>query len=292
MNMSLKRLEANRANARKSTGPRTAAGREVSKMNGLKHRIFSKEVVAQGNCTGERLREFRALHQRFLEELQPEGAVEEMLVDQIVTAHWRLRRALAAESGEIAVSVNGGKRHRESGYLRKALHRWEAEPEPDFVMSESALGNQLIANQLTKVFASVESEGELTEEVIGEVKFRGKAYGLTRELQQLRLNLQKNPEGLSAEEVREWRKQQALAYVNKELSIRLRQRSECAKREMMEEAALQAAEVLPSAETLEKIQRYETKLERQMFRAMAQLERLQRMRRGETVPAPVSVAVS
>jgi 8-oxo-dGTP pyrophosphatase MutT (NUDIX family) len=115
---------------------------------------------------------------------------------------------------------------------------------------------------------------------------------LTRELQQLRLNLQKNPEGLSAEEVREWRKQQALAYVNKELSIRLRQRSECAKREMMEEAALQAAEVLPSAETLEKIQRYETKLERQMFRAMAQLERLQRMRRGETVPAPVSVAVS
>jgi hypothetical protein len=270
MNMSLKRLEANRANARKSTGPRTAAGREVSKMNGLKHRIFSKEVVAQGNCTGERLREFRALHQRFLEELQPEGAVEEMLVDQIVTAHWRLRRALAAESGEIAVSVNGGKRHRESGYLRKALHRWEAEPEPDFVMSESALGNQLIANQLTKVFASVESEGELTEEVIGE----------------------KNPEGLSAEEVREWRKQQALAYVNKELSIRLRQRSECAKREMMEEAALQAAEVLPSAETLEKIQRYETKLERQMFRAMAQLERLQRMRRGETVPAPVSVAVS
>jgi type II secretory pathway component PulJ len=47
---------------------------------------------------------------------------------------------------------------------------------------------------------------------------------------------------------------------------------------------LEAAAVLPSVQVLEKIQRYETKLERQMFRAMAQLERLQRMRRGEALP--------
>ena len=31
-----------------------------------------------------------------------------MLVDQIVTTHWRLRRALKAESGEIALSVDNG----------------------------------------------------------------------------------------------------------------------------------------------------------------------------------------
>ena len=35
--------------------------------------------------------------------------------------------------------------------------------------------------------------------------------------------------------------------------------------------------------------RYETKLERQIYRAMAQLERLQRMRKGETLPAPMAV---
>lgn len=50
--------------------------------------------------------------------------------------------------------------------------------------------------------------------------------------------------------------------------------------------------VLPSAEGLEKILRYETKLERQIFRAVAQLERVQRMRRGEAIPAPLSVEVS
>ncbi|MEQ1852511.1 MAG: hypothetical protein ABMA01_13085, partial [Chthoniobacteraceae bacterium] len=59
-----------------------------------------------------------------------------------------------------------------------------------------------------------------------------------------------------------------------------------------EEHARQAAAVLPAAETLEKIARYETKLERQMYRAMAQLERVQRMRKGEAIPAPLSVEVS
>jgi len=44
-------------------------------------------------------------------------------------------------------------------------------------------------------------------------------------------------------------------------------------------------------EVLEKILRYETKLERQMFRAMAQLEWLQRIRKGEAVPAPLAPAL-
>jgi len=35
--------------------------------------------------------------------------------------------------------------------------------------------------------------------------------------------------------------------------------------------------------------RYETKLERQMYRAMNQLERLQRRRLGEVVPPPLSM---
>ena len=42
----------------------------------------------------------------------------------------------------------------------------------------------------------------------------------------------------------------------------------------------------------EKILRNETKLERQMFRTRAQLERLQRMRKGEAVPVPLSVEIS
>jgi hypothetical protein len=45
-------------------------------------------------------------------------------------------------------------------------------------------------------------------------------------------------------------------------------------------------------EILYKILHYETKLERQMYRAMNQLERIQRMRQGGVVPPPLDVEMS
>ena len=54
----------------------------------------------------------------------------------------------------------------------------------------------------------------------------------------------------------------------------------------------QAAAVLPSAATLDKILRYESALERQIYRAIHELERAQRRRLGEVVPAPLAVEVS
>lgn len=50
--------------------------------------------------------------------------------------------------------------------------------------------------------------------------------------------------------------------------------------------------MLPSEATLDKILRYETALERQLYRAMNQLERLQRRRQGEDIPAPLTMEVS
>ncbi len=63
-------------------------------------------------------------------------------------------------------------------------------------------------------------------------------------------------------------------------------------REDAEERARQTAAVLPSAEVLEKIPRYQTALERQLFHAMNQLERWQRRRLGENIPAPLTMDVS
>ncbi|MBI4481220.1 MAG: hypothetical protein HY651_14490 [Acidobacteria bacterium] len=53
-----------------------------------------------------------------------------------------------------------------------------------------------------------------------------------------------------------------------------------------------ACRALPSSEVVEKILRYETTIERQLYRALHQLERIQRRRRGEAVPPPVSVEFS
>jgi hypothetical protein len=103
---SAKQLAANRRNAKKSTGPRTKRGSAVSRMNALKHGILSRQVLVEGLHYRESSEELKKLHERLWDSLQPEGPLEEMLVDQIVTAHWRLRRALTAESGEIALSVD------------------------------------------------------------------------------------------------------------------------------------------------------------------------------------------
>jgi hypothetical protein len=49
---------------------------------------------------------------------------------------------------------------------------------------------------------------------------------------------------------------------------------------------------LPSGADLDRILRYESSIQRQLSYAISQLERLQRVRKGEHVPAPVQVEVS
>jgi hypothetical protein len=45
---SKQRLEANRTNAKRSTGPCTQTGKARSKMNALKHGLAAKSVVIEG----------------------------------------------------------------------------------------------------------------------------------------------------------------------------------------------------------------------------------------------------
>jgi hypothetical protein len=93
--MSQKQIEANRRNARKSTGPKTAEGRAVSKMNAMKHGLLSREIVVRGVNVRESAREYEALRERFRNHYKPDGPEEEMLVELIVqpaggcAAWWR-----------------------------------------------------------------------------------------------------------------------------------------------------------------------------------------------------------
>jgi hypothetical protein len=285
-------IAANQRNAQKSTGPKTEEGKSVSKFNALKHGILSKEVLVRGLKIKENPREFSALHQQFRESLEPVGPIEEMLVDQIVTARWRLRRALAAESGEIALNVDDGywSRHRGTSPTLQWM-QWDRLGDTLFNMQDSSMGNSIIERRLGEVRSSVEREGDLTEAAIEKFvqSFGGKPNYLSLDLEELRLKLQKNPDGLDAAALKERNKKRALAHLDSSLEHALWQRRQCFEHEDKAEEARQAAAVLPSMEVLEKIMRYETKLERQMYRAMGQLERLQRMRRGETVPPPMAV---
>jgi predicted nucleic acid-binding Zn-ribbon protein len=138
----------------------------------------------------------------------------------------------------------------------------------------------------------VEKEGELTEASIRSVIFRGKPYGLTNELEKLRLQLPQNPEGVDETALRTKRKEEALAFINRKLGIISWEEEKCELRENTDEQSHQAADVLPSANTLEKLLKYESALQKKLYRAMNHFERLQRRRKGENVPAPVAMEIS
>lgn len=85
---SQKQLAANRQNARKSTGPHTAKGKNIAKFNAVRHGLRAEQVL----IPGEDEREFVDLRRRMFEDLQPNGALEIELFDGIVVDFWRLRR--------------------------------------------------------------------------------------------------------------------------------------------------------------------------------------------------------
>ena len=293
-NVSLQRLEANRKNAQKSTGPRTAKGKAIVGMNAVKWGIFTKRVVVHGLQIRERSKEFEELRERLREELAPVGAVEEMLVDRVVTAHWRLRRAMTAEAGENALSVDGGHWERKKSQPEEFRAFFRGFHDTLTEMEQSARGLSYLIRVLDELRERARHEGEVTEAALGQFRRRFGEMGnaLTRELEGLRTELATNPGGLSAEALKEKIQQAILGRVEGRLNLYRYLSGECEEREEKEEEARQAAEVLPSPGVLDKILKYEGKLERQLYRAMNQLERLQRRRNGELVPPPITVDVS
>lgn len=78
-------------------GPKTQEGKEVSKMNALKHGLLSKEVLLKD----EDPKMLEELSEGISEFFQPVGRMEEILVDRIIANTWRLRRTLQVENGTI-----------------------------------------------------------------------------------------------------------------------------------------------------------------------------------------------
>ncbi len=88
------KINASRANARKSTGPRTAAGKAASRNNAYKHGMRARSAVAPGEDQAE----FDARVAQFRAEFNPRTPTEESLVKQVADASWRRDRLVGIES--------------------------------------------------------------------------------------------------------------------------------------------------------------------------------------------------
>ena len=80
---------ANRLNAQKSTGPKTPQGKAVVAQNALKHGLSARHDV----ITTESQPDFDLHRDSLLAELDPQGPMESILTDRIVSLSWRLKRA-------------------------------------------------------------------------------------------------------------------------------------------------------------------------------------------------------
>lgn len=90
---------ANGANARRSTGPRTKAGKSVSRLNGLRHGLRAELVVVPPL---EDAGEWEAHCSAVAEVLAPANYLEELFVDRAALATWQLRRGARCERGILA----------------------------------------------------------------------------------------------------------------------------------------------------------------------------------------------
>jgi hypothetical protein len=206
--ISQRKLEANRRNAQRSTGPRTEEGKSQSRRNALKHGILISAVLITKGSGAEDCAEFEQLLDSLHRDLAPVGALEEILVEKIAVCWWRQKRALQCEAGLV--------RKRFAAEVKDVARR------------------EMVFADVTESEALPDNEEEFDDD--------GERSEIKRALEDL------DP-----------------------VMDNLR---------------------LPRGAELDRILRYETTVQRQLAYAIDQLERLQRSRKGEHVPAPVSVQVS
>jgi hypothetical protein len=97
-----KQVQANRNNAKKSTGPRTGEGKARASQNALKHGLLANGAV----LPGEDPVEFEAQLAALEDAIQPGDALEHELVRQIADAQWRLRRLSRLETAYLIAALD------------------------------------------------------------------------------------------------------------------------------------------------------------------------------------------
>jgi hypothetical protein len=118
-------INANRKNALKSTGPRTPEGKETTAQNAIKHGLRAKRNVIKT----ENQDEFVLFRENMIADISPDGAMEEMLAERIVSLSWRLKRAEHFQNAVIDALIEHGLHGASSGFGWTSENRERAQKE-------------------------------------------------------------------------------------------------------------------------------------------------------------------
>jgi hypothetical protein len=99
---SFRQIEANRRNARKSTGPTTEQGKQRSRCNAVRHGLTAETVIG----ALEDAEDYRAFEATITADYDAQSAVERELVLRLASLLWRVRRATTMETGLFEIQAD------------------------------------------------------------------------------------------------------------------------------------------------------------------------------------------
>jgi len=278
-------------------GPKTEEGKEISKMNAMKHGILSQHVfVATGGKITE-YEEFNAFRETFFEEMQPVGALETLLVDRLFAAFWRLQRLHIAESGFI-------RKQTESHFMQSFVERCEAEGRARndaengfFRRMRTSIGCLRLSEGWQVIYESIKEKGLPLSK--GMADYLDKEFGGNSGFHKAEMVAQLNwivtnkggLKPLTDEDKKEMEKC-ALDYA-KNLWDLFKGFSEVLEwdEKDVQNADLQS-KMIPPLEELEKLQRYDAHLQRVLMQTLHELQRVQSARLGRPTPLPAALDVN
>jgi hypothetical protein len=122
-----RQIEANRFNARKSTGPKTEAGKDQSRRNAVRHGLTAETVIG----LLEDAEDYRQFEAAVIADYDAQSAVERELVLRLASVLWRLRRATAFETGLLEIQAEHSRESQESRYALSGLREHLSSPQRD-----------------------------------------------------------------------------------------------------------------------------------------------------------------
>lgn len=288
--MTRKRSNANRRNALLSTGPKTEEGKARSAMNALKHGLRSSSLAVPYLENPEDWEAHRGL---VLRDLSPVGYMETILSERVAALLWRMGRVVRYESEVVSIAINGV----EEGEFRPVTENPAEEKKRAETLSrvrglkpkshvdgkdvETVLDLVAEALDLDLQDENISSAVEVPDDFDG--VYWTDFNGWTRE--SLDAAVQSLGKISEDPDLDPWEEATKAATVNLQVALS-KEEDHAAHMDRKRRAAL-----LPEGETLDKVSRYETTLERSLFRTLHELQRLQAARAGERVLPPAAVDV-
>lgn len=288
-------VERNRANAQRSTGPRTEAGKAVVSQNAVKHGGLALSPVILGM---EDPAQWEAHRAGMFAALEPLGQLEAVLAERVALALWRLGRLARAEQAGIVLEQERAGKETTNRYgsdrsepeqaqdrLQRARARVRAlERAPD--LPDDAILDDDDAQAVIMAVASetaIEDVDELEFPFVPEDSYVSELVGWTPALLRDALGIVAEAVKVPVDELRT----AALRSARQDVSAAKQHVAEVDRQLELQ----RLTHLLPERFLLDRLQRYESHLTRQWTQALHELERLRAARQGQPVLPPAALDV-